>query len=303
MATNGKVGTWSPEKMARVLGWFSIGLGVAQILAPRKVGRLIGVNPRHYFLMRVLGLRELTSGLGILTQRRPAGWVWSRVGGDAMDLALLGASLQTGNVQSGRLTAASAAVAGVTALDLFCSQELSRDPKAGGDGAVHVEQSVIVNRSPEELYAFWRDFQNLPRFMNHLISVEVSSPTRSRWTAKGPAGTRAAWDAEIITDTPNEVIAWRSLEGADVDNAGSVRFERATGGRGTIVRVKMQYRPVGGKLGSTIAKLFGQAPEKQIKVDLYRFKQVIETGEVARTDGQPMGGAKPASKIDTLVQS
>ena len=140
--------------------------------------------------------------------------------------------------------------------------------------------------------------------MSHLESVQVLSPTRSHWVAKGPAGTQVEWDAEIITDMPNEVIAWRSLEGADVDNAGSVRFERAPGGRGTIVRVKMQYRPVGGTLGSAVAKLFGQAPEKQIKVDLYQFKQVIETGEVARTEGQPAGCSRSTSrKVDDLVQA
>lgn len=301
MTTNNRVGTWSPEQMAKCLGWFSVGLGVAQIVAPRKVARLIGVGPRFYYLMRMMGLRELTSGLGILTQRRPAGWLWSRVGGDAMDLALLAASRRTDGGNPARLTAASAAVAGVTALDMLCSKELSREPKAGGDGAVHVERSIIVNRSPEEVYAFWRDFTNLPRFMNHLVSVQVLSPQRSHWVAKGPAGTHIEWDAEIITDTPNEVIAWRSLEGADVDNAGSVRFERAPGGRGTIVRVKMQYRTVAGRVGSTVAKLLGQSPEKQIKVDLNQFKQVMEAGEVARTEGQPTGSPR-GSKIDALVQ-
>jgi len=112
------------------------------------------------------------------------------------------------------------------------------------------------------------------------------------------------WDAEIITDKPNEVISWHSLEGSDVDHAGSVRFERAAGGRGTIVRVKMQYRPMGGRLGTAVAKLFGQAPEKQIKIDMCRLKQVIETGEVARTEGQPAGRPRSTSrKYDDLVRA
>lgn len=301
MTTNYRVGNWSPEQMARCLGWFSIGLGVAQIIAPRAVARWVGLGPRQQYLMRMIGLRELTSGLGILTQRRPAGWVWSRVGGDALDLALLTASRAANGGDPGRLTAASAAVAGLAALDVLCSKELTREPKAGGDGAVHVEQGIIVNRSPEEVYAFWRDFTNLPRFMSHLLSVEILSSQRSHWVAKGPAGTKVEWDAEIIIDTPNEVISWRSLEGADFDHAGSVRFERAPGGRGTIVRVKMQYRTVAGRVGSTVAKLLGQSPEKQIKVDLNQFKQVMEAGEVARTEGQPTGTVR-GSKVDALVR-
>jgi len=304
MANDGRVGKWSPERMAEGLGWFSIGLGVAEVLAPRQLGRMIGLRRKHTFLLRLLGLREIASGLGILSKQRPAGWLWSRVGGDALDLALLGVSLGANDRRRGRLTAATAAVAGVTALDLFCSQELSRTSKAAGDGAVHVEKSVTINRSAEELYRFWRNFQNLPRFMSHLVSVEVTGPTRSHWIAKGPAGTTVEWDAEIVTETPNELISWRSLDGADVANAGSVRFERAPGGRGTIVRVKMQYRPMGGAVGATVAKLLGQAPEKQVKLDLYQFKQVMETGEVARTEGQPAGRSRSTSrKYDELVRS
>ena len=161
----------------------------------------------------------------------------------------------------------------------------------------------MINRSPEEVYQFWRELANLPQFMTHLICVEERSSTQSRWVAKGPGGAPVEWDAEIITDTPNEVISWRSLEGSDVANAGSVRFERAPGNRGTIVRVKMQYRPMAGKLGAAIARLFGQAPEKQIKVDLYRLKQVLETGEVARTEGQPAGRPRSTSrKFDDVVR-
>jgi uncharacterized membrane protein len=305
MANNGTVGKWSPEQLAQCLGWFSIGLGLAEVLAPKRMSRLIGARQEHSFLLRLLGVREIASGVGILSRRRPAGWVWSRVGGDAMDLAFLSSALSPENPQRNRAAAATAAVVGVTALDFLCGQELSRSTtKPAGDGATHVETSVTINRTPEELYRFWRDFQNLPRFMNHLVSVQVSGPTRSHWVAKGPAGTDVEWDAEIVTDTPNQVISWRSLEGADVANAGSVRFERAPGGRGTIVRVKMQYRPMGGSVGSAVAKMLGKAPEKQVKVDLYRLKQILETGEAARTEGQPAGRARSTSrKYDDLVRS
>src|SRR4051812_46003204 len=111
MSNDGRIGKWSPERMAEGLGWFSIGLGVAEVLAPRQLGRMIGLRRKHTFLLRLLGLREIASGLGILSKQRPAGWLWSRVGGDALDLALLGVSMGANNRRRGRLTAATAAVA------------------------------------------------------------------------------------------------------------------------------------------------------------------------------------------------
>jgi uncharacterized membrane protein len=148
-----------------------------------------------------------------------------------------------------------------------------------GEG-IKIEESVIVNKSPEELYRFWRNFESLPSFMKHLESVRKIDDRRSHWVAKAPAGTALEWDAEIINEKENELIAWRSLEGADIPNAGSVRFERAPGGRGTEVKVALNYDPMGGKLGVAIAKLFGEEPEQQIKEDLCRFKQLMEAGEV-----------------------
>ncbi len=154
---------------------------------------------------------------------------------------------------------------------------------------VKVEQSVTVNKSPAELYRFWRNFENLPRFMNHLESVSVEGSGRSHWVAKAPAGTTVEWDAEVYNEKENELIAWRSLEGADVDNAGSVRFEPATDGRGTVVRVSLKYDPPGGLLGSAFAKLFGEEPSQQIEEDLRRFKQVMEAGDTLTTEGQSSG--------------
>src|ERR1041385_416003 len=126
MVSNGRKGKLNPEHLAQALGWFSIGVGVAELLAPRRVSKLAGITQRTW-LIRLFGLREIASGLGILTQQRPAGWVWSRVGGDVMDLAALGASLKSPGVQPGRVAAATVAVAGVTALDVFCGQELCRE--------------------------------------------------------------------------------------------------------------------------------------------------------------------------------
>jgi uncharacterized membrane protein len=144
------------------------------------------------------------------------------------------------------------------------------------DRGVKVEESVTINKSPEELYRFWRNFENLPRFMDHLESVKTSGANRSHWVAKGPAGSSVQWDAEIYNEKENELIAWRSLEGADVDNAGSVHFTPATGGGGTEVRVSLKYNPPGGIVGAAIAKLWGEEPAQQIREDLQRFKQVME---------------------------
>jgi len=164
------------------------------------------------------------------------------------------------------------------------------DATVGHGEGIKVEKQVTINKSPEELYRFWRNFENLPHFMKHLESVAVQDDKRSHWVAKAPAGRTVEWDAEVINEVENELIAWRSLEGADVANAGSVRFEPAPGGRGTIVRVVLEYKPPMGKLAVPLAKLFGEEPGVQVDDDLRRFKQVMETGEIATTSGQPTNG-------------
>jgi uncharacterized membrane protein len=183
---------------------------------------------------------------------------------------------------------ATAAVTGVAAQDVRCAQELS-DGLEAPDRLIKVKKTILINRSPDELYRHWRDFQNLPRFMKNLESVEVTTDSRSRWTAKGPADKKIHWDAEIVEDNPGKCLAWRSLESADVDNSGSVRFEPATGGRGTLVSVEMRYSAPAGVLGTTVAKLSGRAPDQEVEEDLRRFKQMMETGEIITTVGQPAG--------------
>jgi uncharacterized membrane protein len=286
------------EGLANFLGWFSVGLGLAQITAPRRMARLVGASGdgKSEATMRALGFRELTAGVGILSQRRPAGWVWSRVAGDTMDLALLGRTLGSDRAERNRTTAATAAVLGITALDVYCARQLTASQRKGVDAAagIGVRKSITVNRPPEEVYAFWRRFENLPRFMQHLESVETAADGRSHWKAKGPVGTSVEWDAEITEDRPNELIAWRSVENADVDNAGEVRFTRAAGGRGTEVHVDLRYDPPAGKLGALVAKLFGEEPNQQVADDLRRFKQVLETGEVVYSDASVHRGMHPA---------
>lgn len=157
-----------------------------------------------------------------------------------------------------------------------------------GSGGVNVEESVTINRPSEELYRFWRNLENLPRFMHHLESVERITDTLSQWRAKGPGGKTVEWTAEIINEVPNRLIAWRSVEGSEVVSAGSVNFEDAGGGRGSRVRVRLQYSPPGGKVGAAIAKLMGRDAATEIREDLRRFKQLVEAGEIA-TNERPRG--------------
>jgi uncharacterized membrane protein len=147
----------------------------------------------------------------------------------------------------------------------------------GGRAGVNVEESVTIRQPPELLYRFWRNLENLPHFMSHLESVERVTDTLSRWHAKGPAGMTVEWNAEIHNEVPNKLIAWRSLEGSDVVSAGSVNFEEAGPGM-TRVRVRLQYSPPGGKAGAALARLLGRDAATEIRQDLNRFKQLLESG-------------------------
>jgi len=154
---------------------------------------------------------------------------------------------------------------------------------------VKFDESVTILKSPEELFRFWRNLENLPRFMTHVKSVKNLGNKRSQWMVEGPMG-NVEWDAEIITEKENELIGWRSLEGSQVDTAGSVHFKKAPGNRGTEVKVSLKYLPPGGQLGAAVAWLLGQDPAKQVREDLRRFKQLMETGTVAtNNEGRPRG--------------
>jgi uncharacterized membrane protein len=161
---------------------------------------------------------------------------------------------------------------------------------------VHVSRSVTVKRSRDVVFQFWRQLENLPRFMLHLQSVTVTGVGRSHWVARGPAGQRLEWDAEIVEERPNERLSWRSLEGSDVRHQGAVIFRDAPADRGTEVEVDLQYDAPAGKVGTAVAKLFGEEPSQQIRDDLRRFKQVMEIGEVVLSDGSLHGAGEGATK-------
>jgi uncharacterized membrane protein len=146
---------------------------------------------------------------------------------------------------------------------------------------VRVEKSITVDAAPATVYAFWRNFENLPRFMHNLDRVDVRDDKRSHWWAKGPAGRTVDWEAEIINEIPNELIGWRSVDGSQIDNAGSVHFTQASGGRGTEVRVLLRYDPPAGTFGAAISKILGEDPAANIEEDLRRLKTLMESPDAA----------------------
>jgi uncharacterized membrane protein len=281
--------------VAQGLGWLGVAVGAAAVLAPRSLSSLVGVGREGGGLMRSAGVRELAIGVGLLSQRNPVPWLWSRVVGDVMDLAVLATGLRRGNPTRGRAAFSFATVAGVLALDALAASHLTRHaghPLVSGVAAptdLYFETSIATTKPPDECYRFWRNIQNLPRFMDSLESVQALDERRFHWVAKGPAATTLEWDCEITEDRPGAALAWRTLNGAQVPNAGSVIFEAAPHGRGTIVRLSIHYRPVGGRLTAALARLLRQDPQTQVREDLRRFKQLLESGELATTHGQPTG--------------
>jgi len=215
---------------------------------------------------------------------------WLRVGLETVAvIALVERTLSARPKHRARLIATTTALAGVTVLDALAVANRHQAPP------VRIRASVTVNRSPEDVYSFWRDFKNLPNFMRHLDEVDEFDGL-TIWRASGPGGVTLQWDAAIVAERPNERIAWRSLEGARVQNYGSVTFTPGPRGRGTEVHVQFGFEPPFGAMGSAIVKLLGSIPSEQLYADLRRFKQVMETGEVATSDAsihRRMHSARP----------
>jgi uncharacterized membrane protein len=250
-------------------------------------------------VVRSIGLRELATGVGILTQNNPAPWLWARTAGDVVDLALLASSIRSGGPGSNKAALSFVTMAGILALDALAASHLTKHaghPLVSGVAAptdLYFETSVATAKSPQECYRFWRNIENLPRFLGSLESVQRIDERHFRWVAKehvaAALGTALEWDCEITEDHPGAALAWRTLNGAQIPNAGSVIFEPAPNSRGTIVRLSIHYSPIGGELTSGLARLLRQDPQSQVREDLRRFKQLVETGEIATTRGQPTG--------------
>jgi len=176
-----------------------------------------------------------------------------------------------------------------SALGVSTAEDKNEATGVRHEQGIRVTRSVTIDKPASELFAFWRKFDNLPKFMYHLERVDVLEDKRSHWVAKAPLGQTVEWNASIINEKPGQLIAWQTEAGADVDSAGAVNFKPAPGGRGTEVHVLLSYMPPAGKVGSIVAKLFGEEPSQQIESDLRRFKMLMETGEIATVEGQSAG--------------
>lgn len=267
----------------RALAWASIGLGLAQIAAPRRVSRLIGTKPSSA-TMRAFGARELASGVGLLRGHAPARWMNARLVGDGLDLSALSLARPTHRRRRGF---ALAAVAGVAILDAFARRALP-SPR------LRLHHAVAINRPVDVLYAFWRDPRNLPDVLKNIDDVSAIDERRWHWVARGPLGARIAWDADLVDARPHRSIAWRSVPEAPIKTQGAIWFEPLPKDRGTRVVLDMQFEAPGAVLTEMLGKLTGDAPSQQVYEALRRFKQIMETGEVATTLGQPSGRRKPS---------
>jgi uncharacterized membrane protein len=228
-------------------------------------------------------------------------WLWSRVGGDAMDLALLRSAMSSPQADQHRVAAATAAVIGIAAIDALASTRQT----ASSDGpdqtspdhdhvAVRVASAVTVQAPVEEVFSYWNGFQGLPRFMSDAASVEITGDRQSRWTVPAPVGTSVEWDVQITDSAPNEYITWQTAEGSRLAASGDIRFRTAAGNRGAQVIFSAEFSPPGGELGKKIAQPLAEVFGTKITNDLRRFKQLVELGEIVHSDDSIVPGPNPA---------
>jgi uncharacterized membrane protein len=293
------------RSLASFLGFVSLALGAAELLAPRRVARAIGLRPSAATtaVMRGMGIRELTSGAGILSHPESKEWVGTRVAGDVVDLAALGFALLKSE-RPMRTLLASAVVLGVGALDVLATEQLAEArkspmPHGTSTAASRVQRSITIGCTRNEAYALWRDFTRFPEFMEGVQSVEDIGNGRSRWRARGPIGTSTEWQSEIVADEPDTLIAWQSVGASAVYHAGTVRFTDAPRGLGTVVTVEMSYAPPGGKIAAGLLKMFRKEPGQQVGDDLRRLKQVLELGEVLLSDASSGTTPRPARPLSS----
>ena len=276
---SGFEGSDNAERRSRGLGWFSIALGLVEVAAPRALARAIGVpdDDETRDTLFAVGLREIASGMGILSRPDSAGWLWARVGGDVMDLALLGSALRSDNANPNRIAAATAAVVGVTAVDYITGQELRRGQNGHArgwnteqdrkSGKVQVTQAITINRPVKEVYGFWRNFRTCRA--SWITSNRCRCwTTGARIGGQGTGRDRRRVGCRDHRGRPDELIAWRSLRmrSQKLPDRSASRGRRATRHRDPR-RAALRARRAA-SLGATIAKLFGEEPGQQVKSDL-----------------------------------
>jgi uncharacterized membrane protein len=287
------------DLFGRSLGWFSVALGVGELVAPKAVAKLVGARPTTVakLAIRLAGVRELGTGTAILMMPNRPLPLALRAIGDALDLGLLGLAARQRRSRGGRLAITAAAVAGIAALDVAASVRAARHFEAMNHSVVC---SVTIAKSPREVYDFFRKLDRLPEFMDYLESVEETG-SRSHWTARHTIAGNVSWDAELLEDRPGEVIAWKTVDNARFDLEGRVTFTAAPGNTGfTELRVEMKLGFFGRRPSALLAKLFA---EPQVKGDLRRLKQILETGEVLYSDASQHDkphAAQPAAKDEPV---
>lgn len=296
--------TAAKHPLTRGLGWFALGLGAAELAAPTRLASLLGLRPSSWTsaIIRACGAREVLSGIGILSGSRSSFWLQARLAGDVADAGLLWTALSkratwysslTGRWRRPRLTSALLAVGGVSLLDAaaFGLSKRERLHNGSAKSQAAVTAAITIDRSPADVYAFWRDVENLPRFVTYLESVTSQDRIRSRWRARFPHGPALEWDGAIIEDRPDQRIVWKmqaSKLGMVLDS-GEVRFEPAPTG-GTEVHLSLWGGSAPGAIGRWVRKL----PERFCSAQLHRLKQLLELGEITVSDTSPFAGPHPA---------
>jgi len=280
------------KRLALGLGWFGVGLGAVALAVPRMLARLIGVADRRGSRAAVMavGARELATGIGIVRRPHQPAWLWSRVAGDVMDLSLLGLAARSRRRAGARLAAAIVAVLGVTGLDVVAARRRSR---AAAGARRRIARTITINRRPDEVYAFARDPEHLPRVIRNLDEVRDLGDGHARWAVRGPHG-EVEWDVRLIEDVPGRRLRWQSLGGATGEHAVILTFTPAPAGRGTEVRVEVEHVLSAGRTAPAVAALLGAAAGPQLAGDLRRLKQVLEAGEIVHSDASLYPGPHPA---------
>lgn len=276
----------SAAQLSEVLGYVGVGIGIAELLMPRAVAQTTGLPPR---LVRKLGTLEIITSAGILLRPQQSAWRWSRVAGDLFDLYLLAKSGRL--LLNNRLPIITALLAGMTALDVLAAIDSGQQNTTQSDlrSGIRIHKSLSVQRTAEECYRFWRNFENFPQFMHYVQSVQVVDTTHTHWRFRTPQGQQVEWTIELFSDIPSQQLGWRTLADAPIEHVGIVKFSPAYGNTSARLDIEIIYKKSVGKTDHALSQLFAEAPSEQWDEDLRRFKQLIETGEIATTMGQASG--------------
>lgn len=283
------------RRYSDAIGLLGLGLGMFGLLAPGRVARLLGAKDcagtRRMIALASLG--QVTAGVGALTQRRLGPWLWTRVASDTLDLAMITHATHLGALPLRRAVLAGTGFAGVALLVARTSLQTAKLAPNVSARSFSLNVAITIQRTPHEVYHAWRDLQSFPRFMSHVESVQLEGGS-VRFRARLPAGVPLEWEVKLTDDIAGSRISWESTPESALRNHGTVTFVPAPGNRGTEMRVSLHYEPPAGALGQAFMKLSGALPREQIRADLRRFKQILETGSVMHSDASVHAGPHPA---------